>query len=380
MFGGLFLKKLDDDAPDGRHRFVTLDGMRGVAALAVLCFHAGGGLEQHAYSAVDFFFMLSGFVLVHAYGAKLKDAKDGARFMVLRLVRLYPLYFVGGLLGLLVAWFLPAEPFRGWNDAVWMSAILHGIAMLPMPGVEPGIFPLNQPAWSLFMEMAVNIVFALGLWRPRYALIAAALSFPALLWGLHLYSAGGGYNSQNWVWGFARVGFSFFAGVLLYHVWRRYLSGHVLAISPVFLIVALVLAYQWDPDFVASPLRALLGYPNMLLTLFIMMLVHPVILMASALDSRRHMLSPLMAWFGDISYGLYIIHYPIMTVTLNLMEPALRDNPFGPKPWAAILVAGPLSLAVAHVLTYHADMPLRRWLLGRLPGWSWKLPVSRAPV
>jgi peptidoglycan/LPS O-acetylase OafA/YrhL len=98
-----------------RHSFVILDALRGVAAAAVVTVHAPlffhsvatpGSVPDasghapmtgplfEAYLAVDFFFLLSGFVLAHAYGEKLNDGMTSCQFMRCRLIRLYPLYLL----------------------------------------------------------------------------------------------------------------------------------------------------------------------------------------------------------------------------------------------------------------------------------------------
>lgn len=89
-------------------RFTLLDGLRGVAAIAVVILHSISPLDleknyiPHAHLAVYFFFALSGFVIAHAYESRIQKIGP-AKFMVLRLIRLYPLLFVGITLGLLVS-------------------------------------------------------------------------------------------------------------------------------------------------------------------------------------------------------------------------------------------------------------------------------------
>jgi len=85
-------------------RFEALDGLRGVAALSVVAAHVYF-LFGYAFPsidlAVDFFFALSGFVLAHAYGERLRGGMGAGRFMLLRLIRLYPLYILGTTIGLM---------------------------------------------------------------------------------------------------------------------------------------------------------------------------------------------------------------------------------------------------------------------------------------
>src|SRR5262245_45457012 len=100
------------------HRFLVLDGLRGLAAFAVILDHVSSVTLRHwfpgRYLAVDFFFVLSGFVLAHAYGERLQSQLSPWRFMCIRMIRLYPLYLLGLMLGLVLPMI---GALRGWNDA-----------------------------------------------------------------------------------------------------------------------------------------------------------------------------------------------------------------------------------------------------------------------
>jgi peptidoglycan/LPS O-acetylase OafA/YrhL len=89
-----------------KSRFGTLDGLRGVAVMVVVLYHAGiifgAWISRFGYLAVDLFFALSGFVLSHAYDNRFVGGMRVAEFLYLRVVRLYPLYFLGLVLGLCV--------------------------------------------------------------------------------------------------------------------------------------------------------------------------------------------------------------------------------------------------------------------------------------
>jgi peptidoglycan/LPS O-acetylase OafA/YrhL len=96
---------------ESKRTFVTLDGLRGIAALAIVARHAPvlfnsvsiyvqsdigkpTALFFESYLAVDFFVALSGFVLAHAYGQRLRGGMPASEFMTVRLIRLYPLYLL----------------------------------------------------------------------------------------------------------------------------------------------------------------------------------------------------------------------------------------------------------------------------------------------
>ena len=138
-------------------RYVNYDGLRGLAALAVMLFHCSErmGLGQavpNGYLAVDFFFALSGFVIAEAYIDRLKGGMSVFRFMLLRFVRIYPVYIIGLLGGCI--FFVGAASFhiQGIGFADVGLAFLFGITFLPIPvelGLFPPILPLDGPAWSL---------------------------------------------------------------------------------------------------------------------------------------------------------------------------------------------------------------------------------------
>ena len=217
-------------SPGQARKFHTLDAMRGVAALGVVTLHSPdyfNGYISSSHLAVDFFFLLSGFVLAHAYDARLRAPRAVGWFMGVRLIRLYPLYLLGLLLGLIA---LGLHFIRGDSPisaAAVGPAIGAGLFMLPTPPVY-GIgdpFPINGPSWSLFLELLVNLIFALVVSRLTnrvLIIIVAAAGIALIATGLHFQTL-----HVGWLWatiwaGLPRVFFSFFLGVLMYrnrHSW-----------------------------------------------------------------------------------------------------------------------------------------------------------------
>jgi len=140
--------------------YVTLDGLRGIAALSVVVLHCyryfGDFTWSSAALAVDLFFVLSGFVLAYAYEAKLPTA-SGA-FLKARLIRLYPLYLVGTLLGMIEA--LATMKYGGpaaMDRATFWTSLPFSLAMLPTPWQ---MYPFDGVMWSIFFELFINAVWA----------------------------------------------------------------------------------------------------------------------------------------------------------------------------------------------------------------------------
>ena len=175
-----------------QHYFHLLDGLRGIAALIVMFRHTGyfwgGWTIPQSYLAVDLFFVLSGVVVANAYEARLRAGLAPARFALLRLIRLYPLYLLGSLIGLVpvVAALLGLAPS---SLASPLPLVLLAAALLLPLVSDPNLFPLNTPAWSLFFEMLANLAYAAMLRHLHCALLAALLLASALGLALALQAA-----------------------------------------------------------------------------------------------------------------------------------------------------------------------------------------------
>ena len=188
---------------DTKPHYDLLDGLRGVAALTVVCFHlfeayATSHLDQrinHGYLAVDFFFILSGFVVGYAYDDRWTKMTV-REFLTRRLVRLQPMVVIGALIGAVMfytqgcpVWDVSAVPV-----AMLLVATLMNAFMIPAtPGAEirgvGEMYPLNGPAWSLFFEYIGNVLYALFI--RRLSTRALAVLVAAAGCGLAVFSVWG---------------------------------------------------------------------------------------------------------------------------------------------------------------------------------------------
>ena len=175
-----------------KQHFEILDGLRGVAALAVVTFHfmemAYADYSQnfigHGFLAVDFFFCLSGFVIGYAYDDRI--GKMGMlEFFKSRLIRLHPLIVLGSVLGLLAFLF---DPFGGHPELYSIGKIIlvfiMSLLLIPFPVVADrsfNLFSFNAPAWSLFWEYVANIFYAFFLCRIRKAYLIVLLIISAVV-------------------------------------------------------------------------------------------------------------------------------------------------------------------------------------------------------
>lgn len=293
-------------------RFYALDAIRGLAALAVVLYHytQHNGLHwlHGAWVAVDIFFMLSGFVLMHSYSKKVAQGMTVKAFLYSRLARLGPMYLVGISLGILAALYsiYSASQNLIHPDNLIKAALLN-LALLPYfnsqawpfgaSTIYGTVFPLNDPAWSLFFEFFVNIIFFVYLTRFRQINLALWVAIAGLIFvGITLYfhQINPGSRGNNFVFGFPRVIFEFFLGVLIYKFYNLYPPTKKIAAWLIFALVTLCMF---------SSLGAIALGNALLLAPFL------IILFSKLAISEDQ--TGICKFLGDISYPLYVTHFPL---------------------------------------------------------------------
>jgi peptidoglycan/LPS O-acetylase OafA/YrhL len=331
-------------------RYVVLDGMRGLAALAVIADHVDAGWLTDAlpgrYLAVDFFFVLSGFVLSHVYGARLAAGMSVWQFMRIRLIRLYPLYLVGLLAGATLALVLWT---RGSATAPPQEHLLaFGLNLFMLPAPSSLVYPFDGPAWSLFFELVVNFAFALLFLRLSKWVFAAILVLSAaglLISAWWFGQLDGGFAPSNFVAGFPRVFFGFFFGVIVHRASLRWR----LPALPSWLAYLLLLALLALPAI--GPNRAWTD-------LIVILAACPVLVAVSAGANGDGWLERRLAWLGAMSYGIYILHAPILEWINGLLR-VLNSSLPG---LALFAVVATLAIVAAAILDAVYDKPMRHWL------------------
>jgi peptidoglycan/LPS O-acetylase OafA/YrhL len=370
-----------------KKHYPILDGLRGVAAIMVICMHTmetfdGGSrfkmLINHGYLAVDFFFALSGFVVAYAYDDRWRKMTQWD-FYKRRLVRLQPMVVMGSIVGALLFYFQasPAFPLIA-GTPVWKMLLLMviGATLLPVPismdirGWQE-MHPLDGPAWSLFYEYIANILYATVLRRiPRVALsIIVALAACLLLGYLLIAPEGdliGGWslNSQQLFIGFTRVLFPFCAGVLLCRM------GKLIRIPAAFWWCSLLLIIVLSlPRFGGEQNL----WMNGLYEAMVVILVFPLIVSAGAGGVIHHPRSARFCKFlGGISYPLYITHYPLIYTYTGWVS--RNKIPLGSKALLVGLLVCITSITLAYAYLKLYDEPVREWLRKKIWGISSTLP------
>ncbi|WP_051054150.1 acyltransferase family protein [Fibrella aestuarina] len=345
-----------------RPHYPLLDGLRGVAAIAVLVFHFMELAEPdytknfiaHGYLAVDFFFCLSGFVVAYAYDGRLEQMGVGT-FLKLRLIRLQPLVVVGSVIGLIS--FL-VDPYRnfyqtmGFGKTVWL--FVTSCLMIPNPVLPQrynNIFHLNPPTWSLLWEYVASLVYALVLVKlaNRWVWLLTGLAAIALCYtGVLFKNIGVGWSGETFIGGGARVAFSFLMGVLIYR--SGWLIPTRLGFLPiaVLLLALLLVPFRDGLNLVTEPLVVIIGFP--------------VLLAMGATTSLSARWQSICTWLGELSYPLYMVHYPFIWVLLSYME---VHKPT-PTQLALIMPLMGLGLLVfAYGVLVYVDRPIRTYLTKR---------------
>lgn len=345
------------------HKFHTLDGMRGVACVAVMLLHlaheAGSSFFAFGFLAVDLFFVLSGFVIAHSYDHRLASTMSIGTFMLRRFIRLWPMIFVGCAIGLVAA-------VLAWDDngehelAEYGSAFMLNSVFLPSPFVGARrMFPLNPPEWSLFYEMLANMglallfVFGFRLRSQRVVLLFAICGCAAflILTVLTRGTIGLGFTWGAIPIGIARVGFSFAVGVLIRRTMPAWI-GLLPKVHSVLLLIVLGALFALDPAFV----------PRSAYEVLFVLLLSPLLVMAGAGNEASARYEPACAWLGKISFPLYAVHVPIFWIGSGVARQV--DLP-------PFVLLAPLAVSLPFLAAWLADTydaPARAALTRLIPG------------
>jgi peptidoglycan/LPS O-acetylase OafA/YrhL len=339
-----------------QRRFATLDGLRGIAALAVVSGHMpatwGGSLFPHFTLAVDLFFILSGFVLAYAYENKFAAGMGTREFMFLRLVRLYPLYLFGtAVAAASVAAAILMGQARTFDMSTLLLALLAALLFLPSPtfGQTDRIAPLNYPSWSLMFELLANLIYVAFYRKLTDAVLAAivAVSVIAMIvTEMRIGNLAGGVHWSDIGVGLVRVGFGFPLGILLFRRLprRRIVSGWAY-VFPLLTLPILAAPFS-SPVWVELPA---------------LLLLFPLIVTMGAVieppDER------VFLFLGATSYGIYIIHLPVVTLISRATQvKGLSFASIKPAPMVIVIAA---LIAVCAWLDRNFDAPVRRALMQR---------------
>lgn len=374
---------------DTKPHYALLDGLRGVAAILVLFYHvfegfsfaeltngAGDGLIRtlnHGHIAVDFFFMLSGFVLSYAYDDRWTGMSVG-QFFKRRLIRLHPMLVMGALIGFVT---FAVVDFQRWDGTTtptsWvMVALMLTMLMVPaVPGVPYEVrgngemFPLNGPGWSLFFEYVGNVLYALIIRRlstRALAVLTVVLGvvhagfFVGNVSGYDMVGVGWTIDAVNFWGGLVRMLFPFSVGMLLARIFRP------CKVKGAFALCTLTLVALFSVPYITSSSNVSL---NSLYEVACIVIFFPLLVWIGASGSiRSEWLGKVNRVLGDISYPLYIVHYPLMYIFYAWLIDKGYYSLHASWPIALLVVVSSIVLAILCLKLY--DIPVRRWLARHL--------------
>jgi len=341
-----------------KQHFEILDGLRGVAALAVVTFHfmewvytdASKNFIGHGFLAVDFFFCLSGFVIGYAYDDRI--AKMGIlQFFKSRIIRLQPLVIAGSVLGLLAFLF---DPFGGhpelYSTVKIILTFLCSVLLIPLPIIEDrgfNLFSFNAPSWSLFWEYVANIVYGILLYRigRRFLLLLTLLSAIAICYVA--YRSGnllGGWSGPTFWDGCARISYSFLAGLLIYR--SNWIIKNKLGFIGlgILLLLAFIIPFStWN--WLSEPI--------------IILIYFPLLIALGAGATLTNSFKKICIFSGKISYPLYMTHYAVLWMFGNYY---INHKP-GTMQLTFITITGVILLVgAAYLVMVIYDIPIRKYL------------------
>ncbi len=315
--------------------------------------------------SVDFFYVLSGFVVAYAYEKRLQaEAMDIKTFLLVRTKRLYPLIFLGTGCGIVLA-ILAALTKKTVSMHEVLEAGALGLLVLPSFVIPrwPTAYPFNMASWSLTFEAFVNVVYGLIAKRlsDRLLVVVIALSSLALVWLAYAdHGINGGNNQRNWAFGFVRVIFPFFAGVLVYRF--RPSPRHSSAASIALLVGLPALLFADWP-----------GY-NFMSVVYVTMLFPAVVFVGSAVQASSR-ISAFCTFAGALSYPVYILQAPVLRLG---DEAGKHVHLSGVRLTAFDVAEAGAVIAVAWLGLRFFDQPIQELLRRRIEPAS-RLPLSQRP-
>ena len=369
-------------------RYEILDGLRGVAAMLVVAYHLfetyfHGAPEQpinHGYLAVDFFFVLSGFVIGYAYDDRW-DRMSTWNFFKRRLIRLHPMVIFGTLFGALLYYFGASPDFPLINEtSPWLVLLvmLWGFTMIPMgTGMDIRGWgetnPLNGPAWSLQWEYLANILYALfvrrlgkvalGVGVALFAVLTAILCLNIDILGVlevrsyASYTVVGGWSltPDQLQIGFTRLAYPFFCGLLLSRVgWLIKVRGGFWWCS---LLILVLLCMPWMGMGTEGEARWTNGLYEMMCILIAFPLIVSIGAGSSVIGGKSEAINKFL---GEISYPIYITHYPLIYMQMAWAR-SHADAPLAMHIFVAVCIFV-LAILVAYGAYKLYDLPVREWL------------------
>lgn len=376
-------------AYNSKPHYALLDGLRGVAALLVVWYHVFEGFQfagnkpvidfiNHGYLAVDFFFILSGFVVGYAYDSCWGKTLTTGGFFRRRLIRLQPMVCMGALIGAVSFLLTGMERWDGSHATLGLTllAFVCGCLMLPaLPGMPREVrgngemFPLNGPCWSLFFEYIGNIVYALVIRRlsTRLLFLLTVALCCALTWfavtdqsGYGSIGVGWTVDSMNMLGGSLRMLCPFTAGVLLSRIFKPFNNVRGAFWISTAVLLALFHVPYINSSYALGDIFGTLSLNGVFESVCIVAIFPLIVWLAASGKTTDTASTRICRFLGDISYPLYIVHYPLMYAfyrwLIKTEQYTLQET------WYVALAVVVSSIVLAWLCLKIYDEPVRKWL------------------
>ena len=361
-------------------RYDLLDGLRGVAALMVLLYHVFNDSKSffvwptpvneffHSFLAVDFFFILSGFVMGYAYDQKLGGSMSLGSFIKRRLIRLHPMMVMGVLIGVVCFVIQGCTKWDGSQVSAetLMIVALLGLFMIPSPrGLEvrgnTEIFPLNGPQWSLFFEYVGSILYGVLLQKlsTKWLRVWVACSIVSITGFALLADDGGiayGWSSEpmNFFGGALRMLYAYPMGLLMARVFRQRQPKPLR--MPMFLVCSLALILLLGLPYLGNKDAESIYQLVCIFSLF------PTIIWFAARGTVTGRSQKTVSFLGRLSYPLYAVHFPLVYLYISWVGRDVHPYETYAQPWAAAAITIVAALLISTLCLLFYDEPLRKKL------------------
>jgi peptidoglycan/LPS O-acetylase OafA/YrhL len=364
-----------------RTRFDVLDGMRGIAAISVMIYHFSKhnnfSILSNASIAVDFFFILSGFVIVNSYGSRIYASMSAGEYLFKRAIRLYPMFIIGLIIGLPILYVITNAGISTYPNRDILGSGVYNSAFLPYIGnwgihnfgapdpTTGEIFPANPPAWSLFFEVVASFSFVVLFKLKRGALLKIVVfCYAAMVLNGFLisflshrlgYDSAQGWGATNFIGGFPRVFFGFTLGMLLFaisstdkqYLFQRFAEKYINNSYLLYIILIAIFAF---------PLQIKGLYPMLVLST----IAPYFVFVGSTIRCNNRVELNLARFLGWISYPLYCLHFPIGRAVF------LVGGDFHTPRLVLVIISIVITLVMSIILTKLLEEPVRLYLSTKL--------------
>jgi peptidoglycan/LPS O-acetylase OafA/YrhL len=335
--------------------------MRGIASIVIVLHHftqhTSRGIFSNSALAVDMFFCLGGFVVAFSYLDRLQKSMSVKEFLIKRVIRLYPMFFIGMSLGVIaILWkYANGQTNLSVNQAIaaislnslYLPYISDFYVQIGKDKIPSAIFPTNDPSWSLVYVFWINIafgIFALRVNKIRMLALTIAGMLGLIIYVVLTTKGAPGWGAGNVVGGIPRTIFGFFSGVVLFMNFDRY-RRYLPVVNPNYVVALMVVVF-------------LKGWTSYIWLGSTILFVPLLVAVGSISNPTNSYTSRVFKYLGWISYPIYCVHFPIYSIFTLLTDNADYGI-------LTPLICLPVAIVIAHFSAKYIEEPVRIILSNR---------------